>query len=235
MCPFYISGHEAFPYPSPMRQSRCMVKGLYVITNEELVPGRTHVQVAGAALEGGAFAVQLRDKHASDEHLIRVGREIRRLASAAGALFIVNERVEVALACDADGLHVGQQDRPACEARPLFPRKILGVSVATPEQAARARADGADYLGVGPIFGTSTKPDAGSPVGTAQISIMKSAAGGLPVVAIGGIHEGNIAEVAEAGADAAAVISAVVCAGNMASMTRRLVQIWEEAGRPGDC
>lgn len=211
-----------------------MIKGIYVITDEELAPGRTHVEIAGAALAGGASAIQLRDKHAPDEYLIRAGRRIRELASAAEALFIVNDRIEVALACRADGLHIGRNDRPASEVRSLLPGKILGVSVATPEEAAQARVDGADYLGVGPIFATSTKADAGKPVGTGRIAIMRAASGGLPVVAIGGINEGNIARVAKAGADATAVISAVVCADDMAEATRRLVQIWEESRDSGD-
>jgi len=210
-----------------------MIRGVYVITDEELIPGRTHVDIARAALAGGASAIQLRDKHASDEHLIRIGLEIRKLASAAEALFIVNDRIEVALACRADGLHVGRCDRPASEVRRLLPDKILGVSVATPEEAARARADGAGYLGVGPIFATSTKADAGEPVGTRRIAIMRSASSGLPIVAIGGINGSNIAQVARAGADAAAVISAVVCADDMVEATRRLIRIWEESKTPG--
>ena len=205
-----------------------MVNDIYVITDAYLAPGRSHIEIARAALDGGAAVVQLRDKFAGDDELICIGREIRRLASAAGALFIVNDRLEVALACDADGLHVGQDDRSARELRPLLPGKILGVSAATPEQAAQAGEDGADYLGVGPIFATSTKADARTPVGVAQIKRMSSASGGLPVVAIGGINEGNIAEVARAGADAAAVVSAVVCADDMAEATRRLVRIWGE-------
>lgn len=210
-----------------------MAKGIYVITDEGLVPGRTHVSIARAALEGGASVIQLRDKSTSDERLVSIGCEIRRLTAAAGALLIVNDRLEVALACDADGLHVGQEDRPADELRPLLSGKILGVSVSTPEQAARARSDGADYLGVGPIFPTTTKPDARPPVGTDRIRLILAASGGLPVVAIGGISERNIARVAKAGADAAAVISAVVCAEDMAEATRTLVRIWNESRASG--
>ncbi|HUV04603.1 MAG TPA: thiamine phosphate synthase [Armatimonadota bacterium] len=206
-----------------------MIEGIYVITDERLVPGRTHLEIARAALAGGASAIQLRDKHASDEYLIQAGLQIRELTSAAGALFIVNDRVEVALACGADGIHLGQGDLPAPDLRPLLAGKILGVSVATAEEAARARSDGADYLGVGPIFATSTKTDAGEPVGTRRIRIMRSASSGLPIVAIGGINENNLAQVARDGADAAAVISAVVCADDMVEATRRLVRIWEKA------
>ena len=207
------------------------IRGIYIITDETLVPGRTHVEIARAALQGGASIIQLRDKHAPDEYLIAAGREIRQLTSEAGALFIVNDRLEAALACNADGLHVGREDRPASEVRAWLPGKLLGVSVATREQAIKAREDGADYLGVGPIFATLTKPDARPPVGIGQIELMRDASRGLPIVAIGGINESNIAEVARAGADAAAVISAVVCAPDMVEATRRLVTIWN-ASRP---
>ena len=205
-----------------------MISGIYVITDEQLVPGRTHAQIAKAALEGGAAVIQLRDKHASDEYLIEAGREIRRLTREAGALFIVNDRLEVALACDADGLHVGQSDRPASELRPLLKGKLLGVSVLNSEQAAKARADGADHLGVGPIFATATKADADPPIGLDMIEKTKLGSGGLPIVAIGGINEGNLAEVRRAGADSAAVISAIVCAEDMAAATRRLADRWSE-------
>ena len=202
------------------------MKGIYIITDEELVPGRKHAQIAEAALQGGVATIQLRDKHASDEYLIEAGRQIRRLTSEAGALFIVNDRLAVALACDADGLHVGQSDRSASEVRASLAGKILGVSVLNPAQAARAREDGADYLGVGPIFATATKPDADPPTGLGAILECKLASGGLQIVAIGGINEANIAEVARAGADSASVISAVVCAEDMAAATRRLVELW---------
>jgi thiamine-phosphate pyrophosphorylase len=206
-----------------------MLSGIYVITDEGLIPGRTHAEIARAALAGGAAVIQLRDKSASDEYLIEAGREIRRLTSEAGALFIVNDRLDVALACGADGLHVGQSDSPACELRPLLMGKLLGVSVLNAEQAAKARADGADHLGVGPIFATATKPDADPPTGLDAIMECKHASGGLPIVAIGGISESNLAEVKRAGADSAAIISAIVCADDMVAATRRLVRIWCQA------
>lgn len=204
-----------------------MIEGIYIITDEEIRPGRKHAEIARAALEGGSTVIQLRDKRASDEYLIEAGREIRRLTSEAGALFIVNDRLEVALVCNADGLHVGQGDRPASEIRALLRGKVLGVSILNPDQAAKARDDGADYLGVGPIFPTATKSDADPPTGLAMIEETKIASGGLPIVAIGGINEGNLAEVRRAGADSAAVISAIVCAPDMVEATRRLVCKWQ--------
>lgn len=203
-----------------------------MITDETLFPGRSHVDIARAAVEGGASVVQLRDKVASDEHMIRAGIEIRRLTVDAGVLFIVNDRIEVALACDADGLHVGSNDRPASELRPYLEGKVLGVSVATEEEAHQAARDGADSLGVGPIYPTGSKADAGSVVGTGQIEAMRRASGGLHITAIGGITEENLPEVARAGADTIAVISAVVCADDMVEATRRLVAIWKAAKNP---
>lgn len=209
------------------QEMRPRLRGIYVITDEQLVPGRTHVDIARAALAGGASVIQLRDKFASDDYLIKVGRIIRELTQNSGAVFIVNDRIEVALASNADGIHVGQSDRPAIQLRTLIPDKIIGVSVSTPEEAKQALADGADYLGVGPVFATSTKPDAGKPVGLDGIAEIRSAVPSLPIIAIGGINEHNIAEVAKAGADAASVISAVVCADDMVEATRRLLTAWE--------
>ncbi|MHB1001734.1 MAG: thiamine phosphate synthase [Armatimonadota bacterium] len=204
-----------------------LIKGVYVITDETLVPGRTHVQIAKAAIAGGAPIIQLRDKDASDEYMIEAGKEIQRMATEAGALFIVNDRLDVALACDADGLHVGQSDRPAGELRRILGDKILGVSAATVDDAKRAKADGADYLGVGPVFATSTKSDAGDATGICLLPLLKAVTG-LPIVAIGGINESNIGEVARSGVESASVISAVVCADDMEAATRHLVEIWEE-------
>lgn len=208
-----------------------MIKGIYVITDEELVPGRTHAEIARAALEGGARLIQLRDKRASDDYMIAAGMEIRSMTRDFGAIFIVNDRLDVALACDADGLHVGQEDRPARELRSVLGERLLGVSVATPAQAAKALDDGADHLGVGPVYATATKSDAGVPTGIELIRLTRAASGGLPTVAIGGINERNLREVAGMGADSAAIISAIVCADDMVEATRRLVRIWHESAQ----
>jgi thiamine-phosphate diphosphorylase len=204
------------------------IAGIYVITDQTLLPGRSHARIAQAALEGGAKVIQLRDKSAAPAELIQVGRIIRKITAESGALFIVNDSLEAAIACDADGLHVGQGDIPAREIRDKLRVKILGVSVATVEDAVRARDDGADYVGVGPVYQTSTKTDAGPVTGIEMIRSVREACG-LPVVAIGGINEGNLPEIARSGADSAAVISVVVCAPDMSEATHKLVQIWEES------
>jgi thiamine-phosphate diphosphorylase len=192
------------------------------------MPGRSHVDITRAALEGGVRIIQFRDKNSTDERMIEVGREIRKLTKQFGAIFIVNDRLEVALQCDADGLHVGQGDQPAGELRRILGDRILGVSVATVDEAIIARNDGADYLGVGPVFATSTKADAGAVTGLDMLRLTREASG-LPVVAIGGINERNVADIAKSGADSASVISAIVCADDMVQAARNLIEIWKSS------
>lgn len=213
-----------------MRPAR-PIAGLYVITDAGLFAGRGHVDVARAALAGGARILQLRDKHTPDEELLPIARLVRKLADDAGALFIVNDRIELALAAGADGIHLGQEDMPCRRARSLWPAGIIGVSIDDAATARQAEADGADYLGVGPIFGTRTKGDAGPAVGLEQIARAR-AASSLPIVAIGGISAANIASVAAAGAECAAVISAVVSAPDMEQATRELCRAFA-GGRGG--
>ncbi|MHB1132091.1 MAG: thiamine phosphate synthase [Chloroflexota bacterium] len=185
---------------------------LYVITDSKLSLGRSDAEVVREAIAGGATIIQLRDKHAGGKHLVEVGRQLRAITREAGVLFVVNDRVDVALAVEADGVHVGQDDMPADLVRRLIgPGMILGVSAATVAEAERAKADGADYLGVGALFATATKDDAGTPTGLAVIGEIKRALG-LPIVGIGGINHRNAADVIRAGADGVAVISAVVSA-----------------------
>lgn len=204
---------------------------LYVITDPDLARGRSHVEIARAALEGGADAVQLRDKSATACNLGRIAMEIQPLARKFGALFSVNDRVDVALVFDADGVHVGAADLPAREARRLLPRpRILGVSAGTVEEAKRAEREGADYLGVGPVFPTGTKPDAGEAIGTDRLAAV-AAAVAIPVVAIGGITADNVAAVFAAGAAGAAVVSAVVAAEDVTAAARGLKRRIAEARR----
>jgi thiamine-phosphate pyrophosphorylase len=201
---------------------------LYVITDEKVSRGRSHLQIAEAAILGGADVLQLRDKEASSGRLYRVALQLRKLTRDAKVPFIVNDRVDVALAADADGVHVGQSDLPASVVRQLMgPARILGVSVDTVEEAVLAEKDGADYLGVGPVFeARGTKPDAGEPVGVDRIARIRLHSR-LPIVAIGGIDAENARKVREAGADAAAVISAIGSADDIALAARRLKRILE--------
>ncbi len=199
---------------------------VYVITDEAHGRGRPHAALARDAIEGGADVVQLRDKTASSLQLYKAALKIRQLTREAGVVFIMNDRLDIAMAADADGVHVGQYDMPAAVARQLLGQaKILGVSVGTLEEATEAEKDGADYLGVGPIFeARTTKSDARGPIGLGLLRDIRSACT-TKVVAVGGVSHSNAAEVIRAGAHAVAVISAVVGAENVRKATRDLREI----------
>jgi thiamine-phosphate diphosphorylase len=204
---------------------------LYVITDPSLSRGRSHADVARAALEGGADAIQIRDKSSTAYNLSCAVAEIQPIARKFGAALFVNDRVDVALVTGADGAHVGQNDLPAREARRLLPKpRLIGVSVSTKEEAKRAVKDGADYLGVGPVFATTTKTDAGDPLGLERLAEIASAVA-IPVVAIGGITIDNVARVFEAGASGAAVVSAVVSAEDVTVAARALKRRIAEVAR----
>lgn len=183
---------------------------LYVVTDESLSKGRSNVEIARMAYEGGADVVQLRMKGASKEDMLRDALKIKEIADDLCKFFIVNDNIEVAIESDADGVHLGQSDMPVEQAVELLGgSKIVGISANTVEQAKMAQAGGADYIGVGSIFNTQTKPDADQGIGLDAIYQIRKAVD-IPIVAIGGINRGNIQDVIRAGADSAAVVSAVV-------------------------
>jgi thiamine-phosphate pyrophosphorylase len=189
---------------------------LCVITEVRPEAGRDHLEIARAALIGGADMIQLRDKTGSLRELLPQACAIRLLCRTHNALFIVNDRLDLALAAEADGAHVGQEDLPAVEARRLLgPNRILGVSTHSVEQALAARDAGADYIGFGPMFPTGTKVTGYTPRGPAALREVRNAVS-LPILAIGGITLENVGVVISAGATAPAVISAVVGAANIA-------------------
>jgi thiamine-phosphate diphosphorylase len=203
---------------------------LYVITDRSF-RGRTHEEVARAAVAGGATALQLRDKRATGRELVLRARRLRDLARTEGVLFVVNDRVDVALAAEADGAHVGDDDLPVADARRLLgPGRVVGASAGTVEDALRAEREGADYLGVGPVFPTGTKPDAGAAIGVEGLRTIAQAVR-IPVVGIGGITADNAEEVIRAGAAGVAVISAVADADDMVQATRRLREAVDRALR----
>jgi thiamine-phosphate pyrophosphorylase len=190
---------------------------LCVITDARPAPGDTHVVMAEAALAGGADMIQLRDKTGSLRDLLPQAHAIRALCQRHGALFIVNDRVDLALAVDADGAHVGQEDLPPAAARRLLgPKRLLGVSTHDVAQARAAVDLGADYIGFGPMFVTGTKDTGYTPRGPAGLREVRAAVT-LPILAIGGITLDNVAAVMTAGATAPAVISAVVGAPDIAA------------------
>jgi thiamine-phosphate pyrophosphorylase len=183
---------------------------LYVITDETIAAGRTHAEIAWLAIAGGADVIQLRDKCCGTRELCRIGRQIREVTRKSGTLFIVNDRLDVALACGADGVHLGQGDLRVDVARQLAPRPfVIGVSVGNPGEAVAAEKAGADYVAASPVFSTTSKDDAGQGCGLAGLREIRAEVS-IPVIAIGGISRDNVSAVIEAGANGVAVISAVV-------------------------
>ena len=202
---------------APSHLLRPRLHGLYVITDERL--GGGHLAIARAALAGGARIIQLRDKSTATARLLPLGRELRSITRATGALLIVNDRVDIALAVQADGVHLGPDDMPLADARHLLgPHRLLGISCGNEAEARAAERLGADYIGGGAVFATSTKPDAGPPIGLAGLRAI-IAATTLPVAAIGAINRDNIADTIAAGAAMACVVSAVAAAGSETAMT----------------
>lgn len=195
---------------------------LYVITDEGIGRGRSHVELAHRAVAGGADVIQLRDKALSCRDLLSAAVAIREITRDAGALFIVNDRLDVALAAGADGVHLGESDLPIGEARRLAPPGfIIGASVGSVATAVSAREEGADYVALSPTFATGSKDDAGPGHGLATLSAVRAAVP-LPLVAIGGITAENVSEVIAAGADGVAVISAVVGKDDVTAAARDL-------------
>lgn len=183
---------------------------VYLVTDRAAIGDRSIVDVVRAAISGGVTAVQLRDKEMPVREMITLANALLEVTRPAGVPLIVNDRIDVALATGADGLHVGQSDLPGDIARRLLgPDLLLGISATTVEEARLAEQHGADYLGVGDVFGTPSKPDAGVPIGLQGLAEITRIAS-IPVVAIGGITLENAARTIEAGASGVAVISAIL-------------------------
>ncbi|MDU9376344.1 Thiamine-phosphate synthase [Methanocorpusculaceae archaeon Sp1] len=194
---------------------------LYVVTDETLSRGLTHEEIARYAVAGGANIIQLRDKEKSSRELYEIACRMKEICRGR-ALFIVNDRMDVALAAGADGVHLGQSDLPIAAVKKLCPKNFLiGISVGNADEAREAEAAGADYVAVSPVFSTSSKSDAGSGHGVAAVREICSAVM-CPVVGIGGINAENTPELIAAGLDGVAVISAVVSAPDVTEAARAL-------------
>ncbi|MBX0314567.1 thiamine phosphate synthase [Planococcus glaciei] len=199
--------------------------GVYFIMGSQNAVERDPLEILEAALAGGISCFQLREKGAgalTGQQLLNFAVECQRLCREYKVPFIVNDDVELARALDADGIHIGQEDMEANAARRLVgPDKILGVSVHSLEEAGKALLSGADYVGMGPVFGTQSKADAKSPAGISGIMAVKSRYPRLPVIGIGGITPDNAGQVWSAGADGVAVISAIAQAKNIPLQIRQ--------------
>jgi len=204
------------------------ISGLYAIIDSDSLGGRSHAELAAEVIRGGARVIQLRDKSSPGKKLLAIARQVKKICAESDVLFIMNDHLDLALAADADGLHLGQDDLPIAEARRLLPiDKILGCSTHTPEQATAAAGDGADYIAAGSVFPTATK-EAIHVIGLEGLRRICQAAD-LPVVAIGGITAENAAEVIAAGAVSATVISALSQADSPEKAAQRIAAELETA------
>jgi len=202
--------------------------GLYLILDTQALGERNEVEVVNQAIRGGAKVIQLRDKHHTKTDLLQIARRLREICIDKGVLFIINDYLDIALACDADGIHLGQEDLPVSEARRLLSiDKLIGCSTTTLSEAVQAHSEGADYIAVGSIYPTLSKEKV-ELVGLKTLQQVREKIT-LPLIAIGGIDETNVDEVIEAGADAVAVINAVLGADDVSSATQRLVNKIEKA------
>jgi len=205
---------------------RPQLPGIYPITDTE-ISGLSHTEQTKRLIEGGAKLIQFREKRARAGEWFDDASDAVRICREAGVLSIINDRVDIAIAVNADGMHLGQDDLPVAAARRLLgPKKIIGLSTHTPEQLRAALLEPIDYVAMGPIFDTSTKSRPDPTVGLEKLSEAVEMAGNVPLVAIGGITEDAVAAVLGAGASSAAMIGAILAdPGRIAARYRELAKI----------
>jgi thiamine-phosphate pyrophosphorylase len=196
---------------------------LYAVTDRTWLKGRPLADAVEEALQAGVTCLQLREKNLGYHSFLQLAREIKTITGRYNVPLIINDHVEIAMACQADGVHVGQEDMEATEVRKIIGSdKILGVSVQTAEQAIKAEQNGADYLGVGAVFSTATKPDAGLVSYETLQEICNAVS--IPVVAIGGINQDNAMRLAGTGIAGIAVVSAIFAQEDIAAEVKKLRQ-----------
>lgn len=204
---------------------------LYLIADTGLLDRVALAACVARALDGGVSAVQLRDKRGTGREMYATGEVLRHLTARAGARFFCNDRVDVALALGADGVHLGPDDVPLAAVRACVPPSLaLGYSAGTPDEARAAESAGAAYCGVGAAYATTTKSDAGAPIGPAGIAAVRAACA-LPLVAIGGVTAARVPELVAAGADGVAVAGAILLAADPQAAARELREALESARR----
>ena len=204
---------------------------LILVTDRFLAHGRSLVDIALAAARGGATMVQLREKDAPTREFLETARTLKAALKPLGVALAINDRLDIALAVDADGVHVGQSDMPVAEARRLLgPEKFIGLSITAPDEVLRSDAEAADYLGVGPIYLQQTKADASPPLGVEGLRDIRRLTD-RPIVAIGGLTPENSGALPAAGADGFAVVSAIVGADDPETAARRFAGLFSPRRR----
>ena len=212
-----------------MTQAKRFPKGIYGILGEAFSLGRSNVETARQMVDGGVDILQYREKaHKKDRRdMLAECMEIRKITAAAGIPFIVNDFLDIALLAGADGVHVGQEDLPVTEVKRLAPGLMVGCSTHSPEQAEQAVRDGADYIGVGPVFATQTKEDVCDPVGFDYLDHVVRHHN-IPFVAIGGIKRHNLKAVIDRGASTVCLVTEIIGAEDIASRIQEIRDILGE-------
>ena len=201
---------------------------LYLVTDRSMLNGASLMEAVEAAIKGGVTLIQLREKDVSSSDFYSIAVELKQLANSYQVPLIINDRLDIALAADADGLHIGQEDIPLAVARKILgPGKILGYSVSNLAEAEYGMKHGADYLGAGPVYHTGSKVVAFDPIGTSILKNIKDIVS-IPVVGIGGIGMSNIREVKNSGIDGVSVISAILASQEIETAARELKNAWSE-------
>ncbi len=202
---------------------------LYLVTDRTLSKGRSNRQIVEAVVAGGVTCVQLREKHCGTREFIQEAQALQPLLRDHHIPLIINDRLDVALAVEADGVHLGQSDMPIGMARNIAGSAlIIGISAESTDDALRAEQEGADYIGISPVFATPTKTDTAAPLGLEGVNKIRELVT-IPLVGIGGLNQHNAASVIAAGADGVAVVSAIVSAADPTEATRTLKILVEQA------
>jgi len=198
-----------------------------LITDRELSAGRSLVDVVGAAVQGGVTMVQLREKTATTREFLEEARALKALLAPHGVPLIINDRVDIALAVDAEGIHVGQKDMPVAQVRALAPGRIVGLSITNATQMAGADTHLCDYLGVGPLYLQQTKPDASTPLGVEGFAKLRAMTD-KPIIAIGGLKADNSAPVLGAGANGLAIVTGIVSAADPKAAAAQFAALFQK-------
>lgn len=204
------------------RMQRFQAAGLYLVTSQALSKGRTTIDIVEAALAGGVKLIQLREKEMALRDYVRLAEQVRTMTLQSGCLLIINDRLDVALAVGADGVHLGQDDFPIPAARRLAPELIIGASTHTVEEALRAQAEGASYINIGPIYPTGTKVWEGEYLGIEGLRTIAAVAR-VPFTVMGGIKQSHFPDLLHAGARIIALVTAVTAAPDPEIAARELL------------